>query len=105
MLAMSRAVNGLARTPQLLLVDGNNAKGFDIPARAVVGGDGICPSIAAASVLAKVARDRYCEKLDADYPEYGFLRHKGYGTKEHIANIKAHGITPAHRRLFVRKYI
>ena len=97
-LAMRRAVNSLSISPSLVFVDGNIARGFDFETVTVVHGDAISPSIAAASILAKVSRDRVCYELDALYPEYGFARHKGYGTKEHYAAIKKYGITPCHRK-------
>jgi ribonuclease HII len=69
-------------------------------AEAIVGGDALVPSISAASILAKVTRDRWCEKIDAEYPAYGFAKHKGYGTAQHLTALKAHGATPLHRRSF-----
>ena len=106
LLAMRRAVEGLSVTPpSLLLVDGNCAKGFDIPAQAIIGGDGLHPCIAAASVLAKVSRDWSMEELDALYPQYGFAKHKGYGTAAHIRALKEFGSSPAHRALFIRKVL
>ncbi len=103
MTAMHRAVEGLKSPPQLALVDGNVARGFSVPAVPVIKGDAKCPSIAAASVLAKVARDRYCRELDSQYPQYGFAKHKGYGTKEHCAAIIANGPCPQHRPGFLKK--
>lgn len=105
MLAMHRAVEGLKVTPQLALVDGNVARGFSVPAVAVIKGDAKCPSIAAASVLAKVSRDRFCRELDGMYPLYGFSKHKGYGTKEHCDAILAHGPCPQHRISFLKKLL
>lgn len=99
-LAMRRAVASLDIKPNLVLVDGNIARGFDVEAVTVIGGDAISPSIAAASILAKVSRDRVCMEMDALYPEYGFAKHKGYPTKEHYEAIKKYGITPDHRRSF-----
>ena len=90
----------LAMRRAFVLVDGNQTRGFTIPAKAVVKGDAVSPSIAAASILAKVSRDRSCLELDAKYPEYGFAKHKGYPTKEHYEAIKKYGITPDHRRSF-----
>ena len=101
LLAMRRAVSSLSVTPDFLLIDGNCAKGFDIPARAVVKGDANVPSIAAASILAKVTRDRLCAEIDKEYPEYGIAKHKGYGTKEHMEMIRKHGISPIHRKSFI----
>lgn len=105
LLAMRRAVDGLAVKPEMLLIDGNISRSFSLPARAVIGGDAKCPSIAAASILAKVWRDRYCLTLDEKYPEYGFSSHKGYGTKTHIEALRRLGPTPDHRALFVRKIL
>lgn len=103
LLAMDRAVQTLCVSPSLALVDGNTVRGLSIPARAVVGGDGICPSVAAASVLAKVTRDRIMEHFDKLYPGYGFSAHKGYGTKAHYAAITQLGPTPLHRMSFLKK--
>ena len=105
MLAMRRAIDALRVKPELALIDGNIARDFDIPAEPIVKGDGKCPSIAAASVLAKVSRDRFCAELDGFYPEYGFAQHKGYETKAHIAAIKKYGPCPAHRMSFLRKVL
>jgi ribonuclease HII len=101
LLAMRRAVLALRVTPMLALVDGNRCPD-DLPcvARAVVGGDGLEPAISAASILAKVARDREMRRLDAEHPEYGFARHKGYGTPEHLAALQRHGPCVIHRRSF-----
>ena len=103
LLAMDRAAQTLCVSPSLALVDGNTVRGLSIPARAVVGGDGICPSVAAASVLAKVTRDRIMEHFDKLYPGYGFSAHKGYGTKAHYAAITQHGPTPLHRMSIMKK--
>lgn len=103
LLAMDRATQTLCVSPSLALVDGNTVRGLSIPARAVVGGDGICPSVAAASVLAKVTRDRIMEHFDKLYPGYGFSAHKGYGTKAHYAAITQLGPTPLHRMSFLKK--
>ena len=103
LLAMDRAVQTLCVSPSLALVDGNTVRGLSIPARAVVGGDGICPSVAAASVLAKVTRDRLMEHFDKLYPGYGFSAHKGYGTKAHYAAIAQLGSTPLHRMSVLKK--
>lgn len=103
LLAMDRAAQTLRVSPSLALVDGNTVRGLSIPARAVVGGDGICPSVAAASVLAKVTRDRLMEHFDKLYPGYGFSAHKGYGTKAHYAAITQFGPTPLHRMSFLKK--
>ena len=100
MLAMRRAVQGLRLKPQLVLVDGNRIPVMDIRAEAIVKGDALVPAISAASILAKVYRDRGCVELDQKYPQYGFARHKGYGTAEHLAALKEHGPCVQHRRSF-----
>ncbi|MDR0838566.1 MAG: ribonuclease HII [Oscillospiraceae bacterium] len=102
-LAMNRAIAGLGIAPDIALIDGNRDAGIEYPCRTVVKGDSLSASIAAASILAKVSRDRYMAELDARYPGYGFARHKGYGTAEHYAAIRALGATPEHRSLFLRK--
>lgn len=100
-LAMRRAVAMLDPAPELVLVDGNIAREFPLPTVTLVGGDGKSVSIAAASVLAKVTRDRYCLELDRLYPGYGFASHKGYPTAEHYAAIRRLGVIPGvHRRSF-----
>ncbi len=103
--AMRRAVEGLSVKPDFLLVDGNITRGFTTDCAAVIGGDARSPNIAAASILAKVSRDRKCEEYDRLYPQYGFLKHKGYGTKEHCEAILKYGPCPLHRKLFLRKII
>lgn len=105
MLAMNRAVDGLEIKPDLALIDGNTSRGFTIPTKTVVSGDAISPSIAAASILAKVTRDRMCYDYDKEYPEYGFAKHKGYGTKLHTDAILKHGLTPIHRPSFLKKLL
>ena len=102
MLAMKRAIDGLNTKPDLALIDGNTSRGFTLPTKTVVGGDAKSPSIAAASILAKVTRDRMCYEFDKQFPEYGFAKHKGYGTKMHIEAIKNHGVTPIHRPSFLK---
>lgn len=102
LLAMRRAIDGLSVKADFALIDGNIARDFQIPARAVVHGDAISPSIAAASILAKVTRDRLCVELDRAYPEYGIAKHKGYGTKAHCEALRKYGPSPIHRTLFVR---
>ncbi len=102
-LAMNRALSGLEDKPQLALIDGNSAKGVECNTLCVVGGDGRCADIAAASVVAKVTRDRLMCELDERYPGYGFAKHKGYGTKAHYAAIRELGPCPAHRPSFLRK--
>jgi ribonuclease HII len=99
--AMREAVLALPCTPSYLLIDGNRLPtGLPCPAEAVVKGDSRSLSIAAASIIAKVTRDRIMEELDAHYPEYGFARHAGYGTKAHLEALERHGITPEHRKSF-----
>ena len=99
--AMTGAVTKLAVSPELLLIDGNRFRTtLEIPYECVIGGDGLYASIAAASVLAKTHRDEYMERLAADHPEYGWLRNKGYPTRQHREAIARHGLTPHHRRSF-----
>ena len=100
MLAMNRAVEGLPVQPDGVLVDGNYARGFSMPAMTVVHGDALSPSIAAASILAKVTRDRICLELDKQYPQYGIAVHKGYPTAAHYKALSEHGPCPCHRRSF-----
>ena len=100
--AMHRAVDTLSVTADHALIDGNIAKGFSVPATAVVHGDAISPSIAAASILAKVTRDRLCIEIDAEYSMYGIAKHKGYGTKEHMEALRKYGPAPIHRTKFIR---
>lgn len=102
LLAMRRAVASLPVRPDYLLVDGNIFRGFDLPGRSVVGGDAKSPSIAAASILAKVTRDRLCIELDRQYPQYGIAGHKGYGTAAHVAALREYGPSPIHRKKFIR---
>ncbi len=102
-LAMRRAAEGAPC--RVFLIDGHETIGLPGDERAVVGGDARCYTIAAASILAKVARDRMLCELDETYPQYGFAVHKGYGTPAHIEAIRAHGPCPAHRALFVRKIV
>lgn len=102
LLAMRRAIDGLSVKADFALIDGNIARGFQIPARAVIGGDAKSPSIAAASILAKVARDRDCIALDTEYPQYGIAKHKGYGTKQHMEALRTYGPSPIHRKQFIR---
>lgn len=103
--AMRKAVAGLSVKPDVVLVDGNIARGFDVPTKTVIGGDAISPNIAAASILAKVSRDRICIELDKKYPEYGFLKHKGYGTAEHRKALLEYGPCPEHRMSFLKKIL
>ena len=100
MLAMKRAVEGLRLKPHKMLVDGNRLPSMNILAEAIVKGDALVPAISAASILAKVYRDRWCFQYDLEYPQYGFAAHKGYGTAAHLAALKAHGACPQHRKSF-----
>lgn len=102
-LAMNRAIAQLAPKPELALIDGNRNTDIRMPSRCIVGGDGKCADIAAASVLAKVTRDRYMLQMAEQYPEYGFEKHKGYGTKAHYEAIRQYGPSPIHRPSFLRK--
>ena len=103
-LAMKRAAEGLSVRPDLLLVDGNRAPGTGLAERTVVKGDALSYSIAAASILAKVARDRYMRTLAEQYPAYQFEKHKGYGTALHYEMIRKYGISPVHRRSFLKNF-
>ena len=100
MLAMRRAVEGLRLKPNKVLVDGNRLPVLDVLAEAIVKGDSKVQAISAASILAKVTRDRWCETIDHDFPQYGFAQHKGYGTEAHMQALKAYGATPWHRKSF-----
>lgn len=102
-LAMNRAIGQLSQTPELALVDGNRNTGIEIPSRCIVKGDSRCADIAAASVLAKVTRDRYMLEMAEKYPEYHFEQHKGYGTKLHYEAIRQYGPCELHRPSFLRK--
>lgn len=103
MLAMKRAVEGLGIKPDLALIDGNRLPELDCESRYVIHGDAISASIAAASVLAKVSRDRYMRSLDEKYPQYCFSQHKGYGTKLHYEKLAEYGISDVHRKTFLKK--
>ena len=105
MLAMNRAVNKLRVKPSLALVDGNVVRGFNIRAVPVIKGDSICPSIAAASVLAKVTRDSMLDEAEKLYSGYGFGKHKGYATKDHREAILEKGVSPLHRKSFLKKLL
>lgn len=107
MLAMQRAVAGLNVRPEKVLVDGNRTPDFGLPSAAVVKGDGLIPAISAASIIAKVTRDREMAELDSRHPEYGFAAHKGYPTKAHFEALSQHGVLPEHRRSFrpVREWL
>lgn len=102
-LAMNRAISTLSVTPELALIDGNRNSGIEMPSRCVVKGDSKCADIAAASILAKVTRDRYMLELDEQYPQYKFSRHKGYGTKLHYEMLREYGASEVHRKSFLRK--
>ena len=102
MLAMRRAIEGLPVKADFALIDGNCARGFDLPHKTVISGDALSVSIAAASILAKVTRDRICLENDREYPEYGFAKHKGYGTKDHMDALRRLGPCPLHRRSFLK---
>ncbi len=104
LLAMNRALEQLRPAPEFALIDGNTTRDIRFPARAVIGGDGKCASIAAASILAKVSRDRYMLRMAEEYPMYGFEKHKGYGTKAHYAALDEYGPSPIHRLSFLKKY-
>ena len=100
MLAMQRAVAGLKVQADLVRIDGNRCPDLSLPCEAVVGGDALHQEISAASILAKVARDRQMQALDAEYPAYGFAKHNGYPTKAHLEAIEAHGVLAQHRRSY-----
>ena len=102
MLAMRRAVEALPHPADFALIDGNCSRGFNIPTETVVKGDSRSYSIAAASVLAKVTRDRGCLELDRAYPEYGIAKHKGYPTKDHMNAVREHGAAPIYRKTFLK---
>lgn len=108
LLAMRRAIDTL-HTPDgepykadFALIDGNIDRDFQLPAKAIVKGDSLSMSIAAASILAKVTRDRMCEEMDKSYPQYGIAKHKGYGTKDHMNALRQYGPSPIHRKKFIR---
>lgn len=103
--AMKRAVQGLGLKPDVVLVDGNRLPDFEIDSKAIVKGDSLSHSIAAASILAKVSRDEYMYSEAKKYPEYFFEKHKGYGTKLHIEMIKKYGPCPIHRKTFLKKIL
>lgn len=103
MLAMNRAIEKLSAQPTLALIDGNRNSAIKIASRCVVKGDAKCADIAAASVLAKVTRDRYMLEMAEKYPQYKFEKHKGYGTKDHYAALREYGLCEIHRPSFLRK--
>lgn len=100
LLAMQRAIGALATAPELVLVDGNRCPDLHVPARAIIGGDATEAAISAASILAKVARDRLMVDLDKRFPGYGFASHKGYPTRAHLEGLRRLGVCPEHRRTF-----
>ena len=102
MLAMRRAVEALPVKADFAIIDGNCSRGFNIPTETVVKGDAKSSSIAAASILAKVTRDRQCTELDALYPEYNIAKHKGYPTKDHMDAVRLYGPSPIHRKSFLK---
>ena len=101
---MHEAIAQLEPKPDLALIDGNRVTDFGVEAMAVVKGDAKDASIAAASILAKVTRDMYMEKMDQEYPQYGFAVHKGYGTRRHYDAIREYGMCPIHRQTFLKKF-
>ena len=103
--AMREAVDGLSVKPDIALIDGNGKPGLSIEERTLIKGDAKSISVAAASILAKVTRDRYCLEMDEKYPEYQFAKHKGYGTKLHYEMIEKYGVAPIHRRSFLKKVL
>ncbi len=102
-LAMNRAISQLSLKPELALIDGNRNTGIEMPSQCVVKGDSKCADIAAASILAKVTRDRYMYELAREYPQYHFEKHKGYGTKLHYEAIREYGPSPVHRMSFLKR--
>ena len=106
-LAMRRAVEAMSVTPAYILVDGNRLPAWDYPSQAIIGGDGVSPSIAAASILAKVARDRLMRQLHEAFPQYGWASNKGYGAKAHSEGLAQHGVSPHHRKSYapIRKIL
>lgn len=104
-IAMKEAIENLKIKPDYVLVDGNQAIDISVPFETVISGDAKSESIAAASIIAKVTRDRLLIEHDKKYPEYGFAKHKGYGTKAHIEAIRTYGLTPIHRPSFCKKFV
>ncbi len=103
--AMFQAVKACRKAPQYVLIDAMHLKSLSVPQLSIVGGDGKSQSIAAASIIAKVTRDRMMGKLAETYPQYGFEQHKGYGTKQHVEAIRQYGMSPIHRRSFMKKIL
>jgi ribonuclease HII len=104
-LAMKRAVNGLNIKPDLAFIDGNRYANTGVKEITIVKGDSKCMSVAAASIIAKVSRDRFMQEVDKQYPQYQFSKHKGYGTKLHYEMIEQYGISPVHRKTFLKNII
>ena len=104
-LAMRRAVEGLSVKPDIALIDGNKTPNLDIEQRAIIKGDSKSANISAASIIAKVSRDRYMLEIAEKYPEYQFEKHKGYGTKLHYEMIEKYGVSPIHRITFLKKFL
>ncbi len=104
-MAMNKAVDSLSTKPDFVIIDGNSINGMTIPHQTLIKGDSKSMSVAAASVLAKVARDRYITEMAEKYPQYGFEKHKGYGTKAHTDAILKYGICPIHRKTFLKKLL
>jgi ribonuclease HII len=104
-LAMKRAVNGLNIKPDLAFIDGNRYANTGVKEITIVKGDSKCMSVAAASIIAKVSRDRFMQEVDKQYPQYQFSKHKGYGTKLHYEMIEKYGVSPVHRRSFLKKIL
>ncbi len=102
MLAMRRAVEQLETKADFALIDGNCSRGFEIPTETIIKGDSKSSSIAAASILAKVTRDKMCEELDREYPMYGIAKHKGYPTKDHMDAVRKYGAAPIYRKTFLK---
>lgn len=103
--SMRECVEKISVKPDLLFIDAVDLKGTNIPVKPIIHGDALSYSIAAASILAKVTRDRIMEEYDKEYPEYGFAKHKGYGTKAHIEALKKYGACKIHRRTFIKKFV
>ena len=101
---MKNAVESLSVKPDFVITDGNMSLDIDIPQQSIIKGDGLSYSIGAASIIAKVYRDKIMQDYSAQYPEYGFEKHAGYGTAAHIAAIKEYGLCPIHRRSFTKKW-
>lgn len=104
-MAMNCAVKNLSVQPDYVIIDGNSISDMELPHETIVGGDAKCMAIAAASVLAKVSRDRYITEIAEKYPQYGFEKHKGYGTRDHVQAIRRYGACPIHRRTFLKKIL